>query len=466
MRRRCCCGGQAARAARRDAGPRDVPRRVLGGAVRRPPRRGRRRARGRRGGPRRRLGVAPRGAPRAADLLLDGVAPLTTEGYAAGAPTLKRAAGGVPRRVDARGAGTALAVARVPHRARPRRRCRAGTSSPPDRCGSRGSRRAGAAPARARRARVHAAVRRAAHGRRIPRRRGRRRRRGHWRARQSRTRRCSWRRTPAHEAEAAGPDRVSQPGRRATRRGPVADRDRVDDARCCTTASAGTRRRWSPRSGWRRGPYELGAGDVGRAGADRGGGAERDDPTCGRPDAPVRGDRRGPRHGLGARHRGPLARAGERGRRRRAAASEAIERLSRTRIHVALARAHLLYGEWLRRERRRVGRARAAADRPPDVRRESGWTDSPSAPVASSWRPARRCAGGSSRRATSSRRRRRRSRGWRRDGLSNPEIGAQLFLSARTVEWHLSKVFGKLGIGSRRELRAALSEDELLITSV
>jgi DNA-binding NarL/FixJ family response regulator len=53
-----------------------------------------------------------------------------------------------------------------------------------------------------------------------------------------------------------------------------------------------------------------------------------------------------------------------------------------------------------------------------------------------------------------------------RDGLTNSEIGAQLFLSPRTVEWHLHKVFAKLGIGSRGDLHAALPSPERDVTPV
>jgi DNA-binding CsgD family transcriptional regulator/tetratricopeptide (TPR) repeat protein len=135
---------------------------------------------------------------------------------------------------------------------------------------------------------------------------------------------------------------------------------------------------------------------------------------------------------------------------------EAIERLGRTRMRPAVARAHLLYGEWLRRQnRRRDARAQlrtahgllitmgieAFAER---ARREllaTGDTvrkrtaETAGELTAQEAHIARLAVG----------------------GRTNVEISAQLFLSTRTVEWHLSKVYTKLGVGSRRELRRALA---------
>jgi DNA-binding CsgD family transcriptional regulator len=134
---------------------------------------------------------------------------------------------------------------------------------------------------------------------------------------------------------------------------------------------------------------------------------------------------------------------------------EAIERLGRTRILVHVARAQLLYGEWLRREQRhadareqlrrahetmsRIG-AKAFAERAgreleamgATVPRRTGQTrDHLTAQEA---QIARLAAGGE----------------------TNAEIGAQLFISPRTVEYHLRKVFTKLDISSRRDLQRAL----------
>jgi DNA-binding CsgD family transcriptional regulator len=133
-----------------------------------------------------------------------------------------------------------------------------------------------------------------------------------------------------------------------------------------------------------------------------------------------------------------------------------IEHLARTSVRVHLARSHLLYGEWLRRENRHLDArvqlraaynmlsamgAAAFADR---ARREllaTGETvrkptvETVSGLTAQEAHVAQLAA----------------------DGRTNSEIGAQLLLSARTVEWHLRKVYTKLGVGSRRELRQALA---------
>jgi DNA-binding CsgD family transcriptional regulator len=134
---------------------------------------------------------------------------------------------------------------------------------------------------------------------------------------------------------------------------------------------------------------------------------------------------------------------------------EALARLERSRITVHLARAHLVYGEWLRRRSRpddarqqlrqahdlfgRFG-ATAFAER---AARELGATGEPvrkrgtepEEPLTAQEAQIARLAAA---------------------GHTNPEIGAQLFLSARTVEWHLRKVFAKLGITSRRQLGTSM----------
>jgi DNA-binding CsgD family transcriptional regulator len=136
---------------------------------------------------------------------------------------------------------------------------------------------------------------------------------------------------------------------------------------------------------------------------------------------------------------------------------EALERLERCRIVVHLARAHLVYGEWLRRENRRMDArehlriayemlsrigAEAFAERARGELLATGETvrkrtvESRDVLTAQEALVARLAA----------------------QGRTNPEIGSQLFISPRTAEYHLRKVFTKLGISSRRSLRDALRD--------
>jgi ATP/maltotriose-dependent transcriptional regulator MalT len=138
---------------------------------------------------------------------------------------------------------------------------------------------------------------------------------------------------------------------------------------------------------------------------------------------------------------------------------EAIDRLGRTQLRPEHARAHLLYGEWLRRQNRRVDArvqlhtahgmlsAMGAAAFAERARRELAATgetarkrnvETVSDLTAQEAHIARLAV----------------------EGRTNPEIGAQLYLSPRTVEWHLRKIFTKLGINSRRELGQALRASE------
>jgi ATP/maltotriose-dependent transcriptional regulator MalT len=138
---------------------------------------------------------------------------------------------------------------------------------------------------------------------------------------------------------------------------------------------------------------------------------------------------------------------------------EAIQKLDRTGVRTELARAHLLYGEWLRREarlREARERLRAAQALFTEIGMEA-FADRAEGELAA--------AGGKVRTRPLDARKgltpqEEQIARLARDGLTNAEIGAQLFLSPRTIEWHLHKVFGKLGIDARAGLEAALPRQE------
>jgi ATP/maltotriose-dependent transcriptional regulator MalT len=134
---------------------------------------------------------------------------------------------------------------------------------------------------------------------------------------------------------------------------------------------------------------------------------------------------------------------------------EAIDRLGRTQLRPDLARAHLIYGEWLRRAGRRIDareQLRTAHDMFVAIGMESFAERARRELLATGERVRKRTVETRDELTPQEEQIARLAR----DGLSNTEIGARLFLSARTVEWHLRKVFSKLGISSRKELREAL----------
>jgi DNA-binding CsgD family transcriptional regulator len=134
---------------------------------------------------------------------------------------------------------------------------------------------------------------------------------------------------------------------------------------------------------------------------------------------------------------------------------DSIEHLGRTRVRVELARAHLLYGEWLRRERRRV-------DAREQLRTAHEMLDTMGIEAfAERARRELRATGETARKRTVETRDELTAQEAQiarlaRDGLSNPEIGTRLFISPRTVKYHLRKVFIKLDISSRTELDRVL----------
>ncbi|MEU8615712.1 LuxR C-terminal-related transcriptional regulator, partial [Actinoplanes sp. NPDC048791] len=140
---------------------------------------------------------------------------------------------------------------------------------------------------------------------------------------------------------------------------------------------------------------------------------------------------------------------------------QAIERLGRTRLRPEHARAHLLYGEWLGGQERRAearDELRVAYEMFVAIGMEA---------FAERAHRELLTTGASVRRRTVEAApsddltpQERQIAVLVRDGFSNPEVGARLFLSPRTVEWHLRKIFSKLAISSRRQLRDVLPRGE------
>ncbi|MCV7204998.1 AAA family ATPase [Mycolicibacterium peregrinum] len=132
---------------------------------------------------------------------------------------------------------------------------------------------------------------------------------------------------------------------------------------------------------------------------------------------------------------------------------ESVERLSRTQIGVQLARTHLRYGEWLRRQKQRNS-AREHLNTAYEMfttMGATGFAERARRELTATGEKVRKqpMASGDVLTAQEAQ-----IAGLARDGLTNQEIGAQLFISTHTVEWHLRKVFVKLGVRSRRQLRS------------
>ncbi|MET7859418.1 AAA family ATPase [Streptomyces sp. NPDC005318] len=135
---------------------------------------------------------------------------------------------------------------------------------------------------------------------------------------------------------------------------------------------------------------------------------------------------------------------------------EAIERLGRCRIAVHLARARLLYGEWLRRRNRRQesrDQLRSAYEAFSRFGAD-GFAERARRELLATGETVRKRTVDTLSELTSQETQ---IAGLARDGHTNPEIAARLFISPRTVEWHLGNVFTKLGVRSRRQLRSVLS---------